>query len=133
MSTSSLTSNLTSESLNAAIIRTAGLTAASEGTCADCAVGVAASVKGSAPEGLWDKAGRPRNRVKATTLMDFDMLTQMFACFNNDRFSPSAQREKLRSRTKGNRVVPQFKKGLAKTEGARVFTEWTPTAQNSAN
>ena len=50
-------------------------------------------------------------------LMDFDMLTQIFAYFNNHGFSPSAQREKLNSRTKGNWVIPQLKKAHAKTKG----------------
>jgi hypothetical protein len=56
------------------IIRTAGLTAASGGVGANC-VGVAASVFGSTPDGFCDRAGRPRNRIIATMLIGFDMLT----------------------------------------------------------
>jgi hypothetical protein len=90
--------------LKSAIIRAAGLTAASDETCADCAVGVVASGKGSIPDPLWDTVGRPRNRVKATTLMEFDLLTQIFAYFNNDGFPAPAQWEKLSSNTKGNEL-----------------------------
>jgi hypothetical protein len=73
--------------LKSAIIRTAGVTATSEGTCADCAVGIAASVRGLDADGLWHEAERPRNRAMATTLRDFDTLTQLFAHFNNDDFA----------------------------------------------